>query len=274
MSEILNPSIQSKQTISTEKMTRDTTIKTLFLAWQDYQSRSWFPIGRLTFDGKKYRFSYIQGVKDAQEQCGFKPLFSFPELEAVYESDYLFPVFANRLMSAARPEYKNFLNRLNLPENTTDLMLMLARSEGKRETDSLQVFPYPEVDDLGRYCLHFFAHGLRHLPDCAINRINALQVGEMLWLSHEFQNPYDSQALILTTADHYIIGYCPRFLTSYIFDILRSNPFAVEVKVDKINALPNPLQFRLLCRMTYSVFDDLEPFSQDQYQPIRIMSKV
>ncbi len=255
-------------------MTMATSIKTLFLAWQDYESRSWFPIGRLTFDGKRYQFVYIQDAKKAQEQCGFEPLLSFPDLEGVYRSDYLFPVFANRLMSSSRPEYKHFLERLNLEENTADLMLMLARSEGKRETDSLQVFPHPELDESGCYHLHFFAHGLRHLPECSIERINRLKVGEILWLSHEFQNPYDPQALMLTTEDHYILGYCPMFLVSYMFDILRRNPDAVEVKVDRVNLSPTPLQFRLLCRMNYSVVGDIEPFSQDQYQPIKVMAEV
>jgi len=40
-------------------------MKTLFLAWQDYESRSWSPIGRLTFDEKRYQFVYIQGGKKA-----------------------------------------------------------------------------------------------------------------------------------------------------------------------------------------------------------------
>jgi hypothetical protein len=39
-----------------------TLLKTLFLAWQDYQSRLWFPVGRLTFDGEVYTFVYIKGA--------------------------------------------------------------------------------------------------------------------------------------------------------------------------------------------------------------------
>jgi hypothetical protein len=31
-------------------------IKKLFLAWQDSQTRHWFPIGKLTFDGKNFYF--------------------------------------------------------------------------------------------------------------------------------------------------------------------------------------------------------------------------
>ncbi|MDF5713038.1 MAG: hypothetical protein PUP93_03910 [Rhizonema sp. NSF051] len=62
---------------------------------------------------------------------------------------------------------------------------------------------------------------LRHLPRCAIERINQLELGEKLWLAHEFQNPYDSQALILNTEDHYIIGYSPRYLLTEVFELQR-----------------------------------------------------
>ena len=60
------------------------TPQTLFLAWQDPNSRSWFPIGRLTFDGARYKFVYTQGVEEAQQKCSFAPLSSFPHLEKVY----------------------------------------------------------------------------------------------------------------------------------------------------------------------------------------------
>jgi len=88
------------------------TQSTLFLAWQDQNSRSWFPIGRLRFDGTNYQFTYTQGVLEAQQKCGFEPLPSFPCLGEVYTSTYLFPVFANRLMPKNRPDYSSFLHWL------------------------------------------------------------------------------------------------------------------------------------------------------------------
>ena len=240
----------------------------LFLAWQDYESRVWFPIGRLTFDGTKYQFVYIQGAKDAEQQCGFQPLISFPQWDEVYYSNYLFPLFANRLMSRSRPEYKSFVERLNVPLEEDDPMVLLARSEGKRETDSLTVFPCPEPDEKGKYELHFFAHGLRYLPAGAIARIEQFQIGDKLWLAHEFQNEYDTRALTLNTQDHHIVGYCPRYLLSNVFDVLMRSPNLVDVRVERINHSPTPLRFRLLCKMTYSTLDRMKPFSQERYQPI------
>lgn len=244
------------------------TLKTLFLAWQDPKSRFWFPIGRLTFDGNSYQFVYTQGVKEAQQKCGFEPLSSFPGLYEVYKSTQLFAVFSNRLMPRSRPDYSSFIQWLNIPTNENDPIAMLSRSGGQRETDTLTVFPCPEPDEEGRDHIHFFSHGLRYLPQCAIERINHFQEGEKLWLAHEFQNLYDSQALTLNTEDHYIVGYCPRYLLNEVFAFLRRNPSLVDVRVERVNQPPTPLQFRLLCNMTAQWSDDFRPFSSSEYQPI------
>lgn len=243
------------------------THKTLFLAWQDSNSRSWFPIGRLTFDGASYKFVYTQGVKAAQ-MCDFVPLSSFPYLDKVYTSTQLFPVFSNRLMPRSRPEYSSFIQWLNIPEHEDSLMAMLARSGGQRETDTLAVFPCPEPDSEGRYHLHFFSHGLRHLPQPAIERINRALPGEKLWLAHELQNPHDSMALTLNTEDHYIVGYCPRYLRSEVFELIKRNPSLVDLRVERVNQPPTPLQFRLLCNITTQCKDDFRPFSSQEYQPL------
>ena len=81
-------------------------------------------------------------------------------------------------MSRSRPEYKSFVERLSVPLEEDDPMVLLARSEGKRETDSLTVFPCPEPNDEGKYELHFFAHGLRYLPAGAIALIEQFEVGD------------------------------------------------------------------------------------------------
>ena len=77
-------------------------MKILFLAWQNPASRAWFPIGRLAFNGARYRFSYIQGAVTAQQEGDFDPLWAFPELDRVYESLGLFPLFADRLLRRSR----------------------------------------------------------------------------------------------------------------------------------------------------------------------------
>lgn len=243
-------------------------MKTLFLAWQDPHSRSWFPIGRLTFNGGEYQFVYIWGVQDAQRQSGFQLLPSFPQLDKVYKSRKLFPLFSHRLVSRLRPDYANLLQWLNLPEPEDDPIAILSRSGGQRATDTLAVFPCPEPDESGLYHLHFFSHGLRHLPTCSLERINNFYPGELLFLAHEFQNRYNPNTLTIKTEDHYIVGYCPRYFLGDLLEIIRLRPDVVHVHVERVNPLPVPLQFRLLCHMTAEWSAEFRPFSREEYQPI------
>ncbi|MDZ8054134.1 MAG: HIRAN domain-containing protein [Aulosira sp. ZfuVER01] len=243
-------------------------MKTLFLAWQDPKSRDWFPIGRLNFDENKYQFAYTHGAVEAKSKYGFQPLISFPDFNKVYTSSEIFPLFYNRLMQRSRPDYKNYIEWLNIPEGEDDPIAILARSGGRKATDNFEVFPCPEPDENGLYHIHFFAHGVRHLPDCAIERINQLQPGEILYLAHEFQNPYDSHALLLCTEDHHIVGYCPRYIVDDISQLKNKNSQLVKVHVERINPVPTPLQLRLLCNLTGEWHEDFRPFSGREYQAI------
>ncbi|WP_333196263.1 HIRAN domain-containing protein [Microcoleus sp. S28C3] len=176
-------------------------------------------------------------------------------------------MFSNRVMPRSRPDYPEFVQWLNIPQHEDDPIALLARSGGKRVTDNFEVFPCPEPDENGRYRIHFFAHALRHLSKSAIERINGLQVGELLYLAHEFQNRHDSSALLLCTEDRWIVGYCPRYLCGDFFQIISQHRELVRVEVDRLNQPPTPLQFRLLCKMTAD-WRDFRPFSNPMYQPV------
>ncbi|MBD2314879.1 HIRAN domain-containing protein [Desertifilum sp. FACHB-1129] len=239
-------------------------MKTLFLAWQHPDSRAWFPIGRLTYDGELYRFGYIQGVLTAQKRANFQPLWSFPRLDEVYESPHLFSLFANRLLRQSRPDYPDFVQWLNIAQHEDDPIALLARSGGKRATDTLEVFPLPQPDPQGHYHIHFFAHGLSHLPPETQNRIHQLQPQEQLSIIHESQNPYDSNALLLCTSDRYQVGYFPRYYAKDLVN-LRDD---LTVLVERVNPSPTPLQFRLLCNLTACWPENFQPFSDGDYQPL------
>jgi hypothetical protein len=243
-------------------------MKTLFLAWQDPTTPAWFPIGRLTFDGTQYTFVYTQGAEEAQDQCDFNLVYSFPELNRVYTSAELFPLFSNRVMRRSRPDYKDYIQWLNIPENEDDPIAILSRSGGRKVTDHYEVFPYPEPDENGSYKIHFFAHGLRHFPPSATERIHQLQTQELLYLANDFQNPYHSQALLLRTNDNYIVGYCPRYIVDDVFQGNNRNPELVKVQVEKVNPVPAPLQLRLLCSITAEGYNYFPPFYSQKYQPV------
>lgn len=140
-------------------------------------------------------------------------------------------------------------------------------------TDTFEVFPCPERDEDGAYHIHFFVHGLRHLPQESIARISDLKDEGRLLLMHDFQNPYDPAALMLRTddtfpGDRHIVGFCPRYLLADAFEVLQSCVEYPQVLVERINPAPAPLQFRLLCNMSACWPPDFRPCSSDAYQPI------
>src|SRR5579872_6016615 len=114
---------------------------TLFLAWQDPVARRWHPIGRLISEGGKYKFGYTCGIQKALETGRFEALPSFPDIHTVYESDQLFPIFTNRVLSPSRPEYRDMLQWLSVSEAEIDPVAILARTGGQRVTDTFEVFP-------------------------------------------------------------------------------------------------------------------------------------
>ena len=117
-------------------------------------------------------------------------------LEAVYESEELFPLFANRLLSDSRPEYVAYLRWSGFePGATPDPIVVLGVTEGIRQTDAVEVFPCPVPDGDGCYFNKFFLHGVRWMAPAVVERINELTEGELLKLMLDFQNEHDPQAV-------------------------------------------------------------------------------
>lgn len=241
-------------------------MRTLFLAWQNPKTRHWYPVARLTHDGSWYTFVYTKG---AQACPDFYPFGRMTELGAVYRSEDLFPLFANRLLPKTRPEYRDYLRWLNLEDKENDSIATLSRSGGLRGTDSLEVFPQPVLSNTGKYELVFLSHGLRHLPEYAIERCSQLERGERLYLMFDTQNDNDNSALVLRTESPItIVGFCPRYLTKDFASLLeQSNANEVEVKVERVNP-DAPLQLRLLCRFSAPWPTGFKAFSDELFTPI------
>src|SRR5687768_16221493 len=140
-------------------------MSTLFLAWQDAKSsRAWYPIGRLESKSNNgpYRFSYVRGAQKANQESRMAPLEAFPNFHEVYESDELFPLFSNRILHSGRADFEEYLRLLDIDPSTTDPLEILAVSEGRRQTDNLEVFPKIKIDPDGFFRCRFFLHGWRH----------------------------------------------------------------------------------------------------------------
>lgn len=195
-----------------------------------------------------------------------------PDLEAVYESEELFPMFANRLLSPSRPEYEAYLTSGGFdPDNPPDPLAILSVTEGIRQTDALEVFPCPAPDTEGRYLTKFFLHGIRWMPEAALERIAQLKPGEQLGLMLDVSNPYDRCAVAVRTMDdgkRFLIGHVPRYFAHDVSLLCQTcHPDFIDLRVERINPRA-PAQHRVLCRVNACWPEDFTPRSGEDFQPI------
>lgn len=245
--------------------------RSLYVAWRagTHEQGRWGPVGRLDYVDSVYSFIYTQGARTLP---GFVPFAGMDDLDEVYESDTLFPLFANRLLARSRPEYQAYLTWGGFDyRDLPDPLAILGVTEGRRMTDAVEIFPCPRPDQHGRYSCVFFLHGVRHLTASALERIADMKTGMALTLFPEPVNLEDPNAVAVYsagTADGIRIGYVPRFLARDARQLLGSLP-AEEIKltVRKLN-LNAPLQQRLLCNLSAPWPANFAPCAGDEFQPI------
>lgn len=234
----------------------------------DPNEGAWSPIGRLEFNGGTYRFVYTNGAKTMP---GFTPFSGMEDLEEIYESDELFPLFVNRLLPKARPEFEAFLQWSGFdPANPPDPIAVLGVTEGIRETDMIELFPCPVPDEQGCYLNKFFLHGLRHMPEAAKERVRTLEEDELLYPMLDPCDPADSHAVALRTVrdDRLMLGYVPRYLAQDVWKLFRDcAPDSIQVFAHRVNR-DAPLQHRLLCRMRACWPEGFQPCSGEDFKPI------
>lgn len=245
--------------------------RSLYVAWRagTQENGHWGSVGRLDYTHGVFRFTYTLG---AQTLLGFVPFAGMADLNEVYESNTLFPLFANRLLSPSRPEYESYLTWSGFDyRNPPDPLAILGVTEGRRMTDALEVFPCPHPDVDGRYSCVFFLHGMRHLAASALEHIAGLSAGTSLTLVPEPVNLHDPNAVVVysgSTADGVKIGYVPRFLARDAHQLLRSlTADEIKLSVRKIN-VHAPLQQRLLCTLSAPWPADFAPCVGDEFLPI------
>jgi hypothetical protein len=239
-------------------------MKSLYVIWQEPQTKSWLPVGKLTYHSDKqvYQFTYTKG---AEKSPYFMPFGRMKNLHKRYFSIELFPLFANRLLCQSRPEYSAYLQWLNVSEKEqNNPLFLLARSGGRRATDSLEVFPYLERNIDGNYEFYFFSRELRRLPKESLEKINILRPGEQLVAN--FQNKYDICTITLQTGD--LVGYCPPYLAKNFWSP-REKINWNQLTVVKVNR-EAPSAFRLLCRWLFNLPEDFQLFSDEEFQELAL----
>jgi len=245
--------------------------QSLFVAWRSGEPLKgrWGPVGRLDHGSAGYRFVYTHGARTLE---GFTPFPGMANIDSVYESQELFPLFANRLLAPSRPEYEAYLAWGGFdPDNPPDPIAVLGVTEGRRATDSLEVFPCPQPDADGCFITKFFLHGVRWMAPAAIERISRLQEGESLGFMLDVNNQQDPRAVAVRTCDtrdRFMIGYVPRYLALDVWRLVaQCHPDNLKLSVARMNK-DAPHQQRVLCRMTACWPDAFLPCSGEDYQPI------
>ncbi len=247
-------------------------MKSLFLAWQapegSKRSRAWFPVGRLDAEPQAphYRFRYTQGALNAHQELGFGPLLAFPDFQQDYQSQDLFPLFQNRVISPKRQDFREYIEWLDLDLGHADPVSILSVSGGERVTDDLEVFPKAVIEPDGHFRIRFFLHGLRHLGESAIERASRLELGEALRVFVELNNPATRLAVPLLTEDYQMIGWAPRYLVQ---DLIGCVPHAPELtaQIGRINS-DAPLNQRILVDYVGRAPAGYQPMSSPDFKPL------
>jgi len=252
-------------------------MKTLFLAWGLHRSDSsfesdctyWFPIGRL--DGKPeqswFRFVYTRGMLAAQVTVGLQPLVAFPQLDEVYESCELFPLFQNRLISPKREDYAEYLDRLDLSSEHADPFEILAISGGSKQTDNLEVFPELHTRLDGTFSCRFFLHGWDHLNVMSQDRLQHLEPDEPLHVLVELSHSLTSPTVRLHTMDDSLmLGWAPRYLARGVARSVSSGLGHFQARVVQLNQPPSPRSQRVLVELEGAFPAGFEPMNSEEFR--------
>lgn len=243
----------------------------LFVAWRSggNHDRQWGPVGRLDKDLGHYRFAYTKGAKLLK---GFPPFPGMTDLNEVYESDELLPIFQSRLLSRSRPEYRDFLTWGGFnPDTPPEPLELLGVTEGLRATDLLELFPCPTPDAENRLRIKFFLHGVRHMPAETQKEIGQLRQGESLGIMFDVSNWNDPEAVAIRTCPQrkrLLIGYMPRYLaldTKALFGSVSAGE--IKLTVERVN-IDAPMQQRLLCQMEAPWPESYSPCGGEEFQPL------
>lgn len=202
-------------------------------------------LDKLTADAEfpTYRFTYL--ARTLADPV-FVPVVGFRDVTRIYRSERLFPSFADRVMSAKRPDRPQYLEALDLAADA-DAWEILTASGGHREGDPIELISLPRFDRLtGETSAHFLAHGVRHRGPEASSRITTLPSGHRLWLEVDRENAYNPQAVRIV--DHGIhLGFVPDPLLDYVHSVMASGDYVLTVV--RANPAETHPHLRLLLRL-------------------------
>ena len=248
----------------------------LVVAWQHPDGGLIEPVGFVSYDGQLFRFTYI---RNALSVNGFQPLLGFDDLRSGYVSKQLFPLFAQRAMDARRPDYGRYVASLGL-SGQPEPWQQIARSQGRRRGDTLQLIPEPVVR-AGWLTYPFLVNGIRHVHeqplrleggDIWVSReeveaaLKSIQPHSYLSLVPEPRNPKNPCAIVVAAASGIPVGWVPDLLADDIHRLMKS--VDVQVTAAHINGADAPSHLRLLAQLTARPPEGFRFFIGEKWEPI------
>lgn len=216
--------------------------KSLWVVWQNKDTRLHYHIGTLSYYNNQYEFRYTwqsesnQKVKAALEN-GYMLHPAFPHLEKIYTSKVLFPAFDRRLPSEIRADYDHILNELKL-DHTASKMDILERTRGKLAND-FYTFEKPLKVKNNKLVTSFYIHGMRYQENLPANWADILRTTNKIYLKLESDNMIDKNAIAVYGGWGTKLGYVPRFYTTGLSALL-SNNIKTVVNINYINEKATP----------------------------------
>lgn len=220
---------------------------------QDQRHRLYRHVGFLTCLPEGYEFRYVQPA------VGFRPLLGFGDTTRRYFSSEMFPLFAERIMSARRPDRARYLEALDLSEDSEPWEVLL-RSGGRRAGDTIEVLPEPTIGTEGETSCTFLVHGVRHCGPEAGDAIASLRQGELLELRWEPTNPVNERAVLVLNGSGAAVGYVPDPLVDYVHTVMTTGEYRLSVV--RANAPDVGSHLRLLVRLEGYVPTGYRPFGE------------
>ncbi len=225
----------------------------IHLAWQDTDTRRWYPVGRFCIDGDDFVFEYLPEAQRARDDADFGGVPQFPEFTETYDSRELFPFLKNRLMRPERYDFKQQQRRLDMESVTgyddpRDVFEILARTGGRRQTDNFEFFRPLQPKD-GELRSIFFSRGLSYVDD-KIRQFWAegSEPTGQLRLVADMQNPADPSALIILDQAIRPLGFVPRYYSKELSRLYHTGAIK-SVAVARHNPAPAPDQERFLIEL-------------------------
>ena len=220
----------------------------LLVAWQHPETREYALVARLqlpTEADPSFRFGYLPSAERIE---GFRPFVEFPQLDQIYESDRLFPLFENRMTARERSDFPVVAGAVGLGPDA-DPFEVLVRTAGRRATDALEIVAEPLVDSRAHTVrTQFLVHGVRYLEiEEALGR---LRPGDRLRLLWDAQNPKDRMAITVADTTTHNLGWVPRYLCPLVHrSASRFGWPQIELRVVHVGDPSAPPHLRLLCEL-------------------------